>query len=328
MSTSCVSHLWMRDATYMNESFATCKWGMSHMWMSHVEYVNETRLTHEWFISFIWLSRITRVNEACHTYEWVVSHIWISHVDCMSYHTYEWVMPHVRMSHVSHVTHHVTHKKWVMPAVCHTYICVCPNMASISHHHLRGYCIRICMYIYIYISPLFACILIYKYIHKYITVWVNIICMYMYIYVYICTDIFIYIYTYIYIKIRYVSANTASDMCLQIRHQDRITSSSAWMLFSMVCSEGQRQHHCHMCNPPSLFTPALSARSSPFHQFVCVSYCIHICTHTLAWWPPTHSKWVLVCMLTNTQTKHKELNQKRERQKETKRKCEGGGRWK
>jgi len=290
----------------------------------------------------------------------------------MSCHTYESVMPHIRMSHVPHVTHHVTHKnESCQRYVTHTYVFV-----PIWHPYHTTICVDIaCVYVcmYIYITPLFACILIYIYIHEYITVWVNIICIYIYIYVYICIDIFyIYIYIYIY-QNQILSSDTASDVCIQIRHQDQMCAMThsyvcqdsfirvPWLIHTCAmthsyechvsskygikikshhhlrewifpwCARKVKDsiwHHCHMCNRPSLFTPALSARSSPVRQFVCVSYCIHVYTHTLAWWPPTHSKWVLVCMLTNTQNQKKELNQKRERPKETERKCEGGGRWK
>jgi len=76
------------------------------------------------------------------------------------------------------------------------------------------------------------------YVHAYI---------YKYMYGHIYIYIYIYICIYIYIKIRCASANTASDVCLQRRHQDQITSSFAWMLLPIVCSESQRLPHCHMC---------------------------------------------------------------------------------
>ena len=40
------------------------------------------------------------------------------------------------------------------------------------------------------------------------------------------------------------------------------------------------------------------------------------------------TKGLLVCMLTNTQTKKKELKHKRGKKKETERMCLGGGLWK
>ena len=44
---------------------------------------------------------------------------------------------------------------------------------------------------------------------------------------YMCVHIYMYEYIYVYIKIRDVSPATASDVCLQRRHQHQITQSSA-----------------------------------------------------------------------------------------------------
>ena len=89
-----------------------------------------------------------------------------------------------------------------MPGICHTYIFVCPNSASISHHHPREYCIHVCKYVYIYHTTICVNTIIYVYI--YITVCVNIICMsihvyrciytYRHTYMYTCILICVYIY--------------------------------------------------------------------------------------------------------------------------------------
>ena len=76
-----------------------------------------------------------------------------------------------------------------MSAVCHTHICVGPNTASTSYHHLCGYSIHFCMYVYIYHITICTNILYmhiyiyYVYAYTYICIW------------YICTYI-IYIYVY------------------------------------------------------------------------------------------------------------------------------------
>ena len=101
--------------------------------------------------------------------------------------------------------------------------------------------------------------------------------------------------------------------------------------FPLACSESQRLYHCHMCTPPSLFVPALSARFSPVRQFVCVSYCVYTYIHAhtrLATPPPkkTHTKGVLFVYSRTHRLKKTRKDSNKER--ETKRDREevfGGG---
>jgi len=139
--------------------------------------------------------------------------------------------PQKRPTKETHKTDSSYHtQKWVMSAVCHTYICVCLNAASASHHHLRGYyihcsclyvntshhylreyymyvymctCVHItspCVYVYIYHITIYM----YMYTCIYITplfAWIFYICIYMYMYIYITSPyiyhITIYVDTYI-----------------------------------------------------------------------------------------------------------------------------------
>jgi len=236
------------------------------------------------------------------------------------------VVSHIWMSDATHTNESRAtcdpsrHKKWVIRGVCHTYICVCTNTASISHHHLRENYIYIymyiCIYVYMYIciTPLFAWILNIC-IHIYITVCANIIhvSIHVYIYVYICIDICFYIYIHVYIYV-YIYIFISNQICIskygigyvsQIRLRDQITPLCAWMLLHALSSVLRKSKTAWLpyVQHPSHFASAVSARSSPLRQYVCVSYCIYIFTHTLAWWPPPHTKWVLMCMHTTRDTR-------------------------
>ena len=94
-----------------------------------------------------------------------------------------------------------------------------------------------------------------------------------------------------------VSPNTAS----RSNHTIICVNASPW------CAWKVEDCIITICKPPAHFAPALSARSSPVRKCECVPYCIYICRHTLAWWPPTHTKWVIMCMLTTRDTQSRSM---------------------
>jgi len=170
----------MCHITYMNEWCFTYKRDMFHVWIKHVSQALRIWriMSHtKWVTSYVWMIHFT--------HEWVMPHInQSSHACVMSHLSCEWVIPYIRMSHVPHINKPCLAydalcypHKWVTSAVCHTYAYVCPNTASTSRHHLRGFHIHLCIYVYIY----------------HITICMNIMYMHVYVYMYIC------IYTYIYI---------------------------------------------------------------------------------------------------------------------------------
>ena len=88
-----MSHIWMSDVTYMNETNHTYEWVMSHVWMGRVS-CHSISCIHEWVTLHIWMSHATRMNELNDTCEWVKSHLWMSQIIHMneSCHTFEWVV--------------------------------------------------------------------------------------------------------------------------------------------------------------------------------------------------------------------------------------------
>ena len=123
---------------------------------------------------------VIHVNEWCRTYEWVLWYIWIN------------LVSHDASCYL---------QQWVMSVVCHTCMCVGPNTASTSHHHhLRGYYLHFCMYIYIRTPPFEWMLYICIYMYKYICITAPFACdFYAYIYIYIYIYVCLYVCTYIYI---------------------------------------------------------------------------------------------------------------------------------
>jgi len=99
---------------------------------------------------------------------------------------------------------------------------------------------------------------------------------------------------------------------IQIEHQDQITPPLAYIPPHGVLGKSKNASSLYV-HATALFAPALSARSFPFRQFVCVSYCICIFTHTLVRWasppPSTHKGNVRVYAYNHTD-QHKKTQTK------------------
>ena len=86
------------------------------------------------------MSHVTHMNQACLTIRRIISQTKLSHVSGMS---------HTHMCLSQYDASYNTLSS-VMLAVCHAYICVCPNTVFTSNHHLCEYHIHLYMCVYLY----------------------------------------------------------------------------------------------------------------------------------------------------------------------------------
>jgi len=83
----CVSHMWIRPVTHVNESCRTCACVMSH---THMDVTH----TYEKCMPHIGISHVTIMTEACHTYE---------RLNCT--YGWSWGMLHKKQNYATHMTH-------------------------------------------------------------------------------------------------------------------------------------------------------------------------------------------------------------------------------
>jgi len=110
MSHTCKRHTYVWSRAWRHRKSQTYAWvchvsviHVTHIWVSQVTYKNESCHTHERVMShtckrhtYVW-SRAWRHRSHKHMHECVM-------YQCFMSHTYEWVRSHTRMSHVTHMS--------------------------------------------------------------------------------------------------------------------------------------------------------------------------------------------------------------------------------
>ena len=209
------------------------------------------------------------------TYDWAVSRIW------MSYHNYKCVVQHVRMSHVPHVNQS-----------CHAYQRVISRIEMMYFPHMNLMSPELAMSHTAKAAGALpcaphACFHVCATTHSYVC----------HDSLYVCHDSFIRVplLIHVYAMCLLNMASRSSKYGNKVKWHHHLCKR-----FLIMCSEGQRKHHRHMCTPLGLHSlPQPFLLPSPAYQCVCVCYCVFVYAHTLARAPPpaytpTYRKWVFV----------------------------------